>query len=168
MKSPFSSTQTAPWLKPGSTQARCLACSLALSDFADLHLVHSWEPLSPEIMRLWNDAGDAGNVGIIADQVKKEHLRHQEGFERLARQLRGWIGAETYDYLTPRLHLLQGTAQETIPALAARLKTSFLSVLVNKRRSIWLGIFSKRDRRWACISCSSFDNFAINITSRNQ
>jgi len=98
-----------------------LACSLALSDFADLHLVHSWEPLSPEIMRLWNDAGDAGNVGIIADQVKKEHLRHQEGFERLARQLRGWIGAETYDYLTPRLHLLQGTAQETIPALAARL-----------------------------------------------
>lgn len=103
-----------------------LACSLALSDFADLHLVHSWEPLSPEIMRLWNDAGDAGNVGIIADQVKKEHLRHQEGFERLARQLRGWIGAETYDYLTPRLHLLQGTAQETIPALAARLNVDLV------------------------------------------
>ncbi len=96
-----------------------LACSLALSDFADLHLAHSWEPLSPEMMRLWSDTEDAAE---IADQVNIEHLRHQEGFERLAQQLRGWIGAETYDYLTPRLHLLQGSARETIPTLAARME----------------------------------------------
>lgn len=96
-----------------------LASSLALSDFADLHLVHSWEPLSPEMMRLWSDAEDAGS---IADQVNIEHLRHQEGFERLARHLRDWIGTETYDYLTPRLHLLEGSARETIPALAARME----------------------------------------------
>ncbi|HPB73755.1 MAG TPA: universal stress protein [Chromatiaceae bacterium] len=96
-----------------------LASSLALSDFADLHLAHSWEPLSPEMMRLWSDTEDAGE---IAAQVNIEHLRHQEGFERLARQLRDWIGDETYDYLTPRLHLLQGSARETIPALAARMK----------------------------------------------
>ena len=96
-----------------------LASSLALSDFADLHLAHSWEPLSPEMMRLWSDTEDAAE---IADQVNIEHLRHQEGFERLAQQLRGWIGAETYDYLTPRLHLLQGSARETIPTLAARME----------------------------------------------
>ena len=96
-----------------------LASSLALSDFADLHLAHSWEPLSPEMMRLWSDTEDAGE---IAAQVNIEHLRHQEGFERLARQLRDWIGDETYDYLTPRLHLLQGSARETIPALVARMK----------------------------------------------
>ena len=95
-----------------------LASSLALSDFADLHLAHSWEPLSPEMMRLWSDTEDAGE---IAAQVNIEHLRHQEGFERLARQLRDWIGDETYDYLTPRLHLLQGSARETIPALATRM-----------------------------------------------
>lgn len=95
-----------------------LASSLALSDFADLHLVHSWEPLSPEMMRLWSDTEDAVE---IAEQVNIEHLRHQEGLERLARQLRDWIGDETYDYLTPRLHLLQGSARETIPALATRM-----------------------------------------------
>lgn len=96
-----------------------LASSLALSDFADLHLVHSWEPLSPEMMRLWSNTEDAAE---IAEQVNIEHLRHQEGLERLARQLRDWIGDETYDYLTPRLHLLQGSARETIPALATRMK----------------------------------------------
>jgi nucleotide-binding universal stress UspA family protein len=110
-----------PWREDDETLALNrkilgLASSLALSDFADLHLVHSWEPLSPEMMRLWSDDEDAG---AIADQVTIEHLRHQEAFERLARHLRDWIGAEAYDYLTPRLHLLEGSARETIPALAS-------------------------------------------------
>jgi nucleotide-binding universal stress UspA family protein len=113
-----------PWREDDETLALNrmilgLASSLALSDFADLHLVHSWEPLSPEMMRLWSDDEDAG---AIADQVTIEHLRHQEAFERLARHLRDWIGAEAYDYLTPRLHLLEGSALETIPHLAARMK----------------------------------------------
>jgi nucleotide-binding universal stress UspA family protein len=113
-----------PWREDDETlalnrQILGLASSLALSDFADLHLVHSWEPLSPEMMRLWSDDEDAG---AIADQVTIEHLRHQETFERLARHLRDWIGAEAYDYLTPRLHLLEGSALETIPHLAARMK----------------------------------------------
>ena len=109
------------WLVPGLLSLAVFAwlLTLALSDFADLHLAHSWEPLSPEMMRLWSDTEDAGE---IANQVNVEHLRHQEGFERLAQQLRGWIGGETYDYLTPRRHLLQGSARETIPALAARMK----------------------------------------------
>jgi len=113
-----------PWREDDETlalnrQILGLASSLALSDFADLHLVHGWEPLSPEMMRLWSGNEDAK---AIADQVTIEHLRHQEAFERLARHLRDWIGAEAYDYLTPRLHLLEDSARETIPHLAARMK----------------------------------------------
>lgn len=96
-----------------------LSSSLALSDFAELHLVHSWEPLSEDMMRLWSDSSDATK---IADYVNTEHLRHQEGLERLTHKLRGWIGTEAYDYLRPSPHLLRGSVPETIPALVDRLK----------------------------------------------
>lgn len=95
-----------------------MASTLALSDFADLHLAHAWEPLSVDMMRLWSDEGDADR---IARDLNTEHSRHQEGFDRLASKFRGWIGAEAYDYLEPRLHLLQGSAIEVIPDLATRL-----------------------------------------------
>ena len=96
-----------------------LSSALALADFAELHLVHSWEPLSEDMMRLWSDPDDAAK---IADAVNAEHRRHQTGFERLIHQLRGWIGADAYDYLKPVPHLLRGSAPETIPALVERLK----------------------------------------------
>lgn len=96
-----------------------LSSTLALADFAELHLVHSWEPLSEDMMRLWSDLDDAAQ---IADTVNTEHLRHQKGFEHLLHQLRNWIGADAYDYLKPGPHLLRGSAPETIPALVERLK----------------------------------------------
>lgn len=96
-----------------------LSSSLALSDFAELHLVHSWEPLSEDMMRLWSGPDDAAK---IADAVNTEHLRHQQGLERLAHKLRGWIGADAYAYLRPSSHLLRGSAPETLPALVDRLK----------------------------------------------
>lgn len=96
-----------------------MSSSLALADFAELHLVHSWEPLSEDMMRLWSDSDDAAK---IADAVNTEHLRHQTGFERLIHKLRDWIGADAYDYLKPSPHLLRGSAPETIPALVERLK----------------------------------------------
>ena len=113
-----------PWrpeLENDSLNRRILELSsaLALADFAELHLVHSWEPLSEDMMRLWSDPDD---VAKIADSVNTEHLRHQEGFERLLHKLRGWIGADAYDYLKPSPHLLRGSAPETIPALVKQLK----------------------------------------------
>ncbi len=96
-----------------------LSSSLALADFAELHLVHSWEPLSENMMRLWSNSDDAAK---IADSVNTEHLRHQEGLERLAHKLRDWIGADAYDYLRPSPHLLRGSAPETIPDLVDQLK----------------------------------------------
>ncbi len=95
-----------------------LSSSLALADFAELHLAHSWEPLSEDMMRLWSDPDD---VAKIVDSVNTEHLRYQEGLERLTHKLRDWIGADAYDYLKPSPHLLRGSAPETIPELVDRL-----------------------------------------------
>lgn len=100
-----------------------LSSSLALADFAELHLAHSWEPLSEDMMRLWSDPDD---VAKIVDSVNTEHLRHQEGLERLTHKLRDWIGADAYDYLKPSPHLLRGSAPETIPDLVDRLESDLV------------------------------------------
>ncbi len=96
-------------------QIPSLASSLALPDFADLYLVHCWEHISEQVMRLWTDTSDAAS---IANAVQTEQMRHQEGVSRLTHQLRDWIGEEACDYLAPRIHLLHGQAREIIPELA--------------------------------------------------
>lgn len=110
-----------------------LSSSLALADFAELHLAHSWEPLSEDMMRLWSGPDDAAR---IADSVNTEHLRHQQGLDRLIHRLRGWIGTDAYDYLKPCPHLLRGSAPETIPALAERLEFDLVVIGTTGRTGI--------------------------------
>lgn len=100
-----------------------LSSSLALAEFADLHLAHCWEPISQGMMRLWGDDEDTAK---ITAWVNTEHLRHQEGLERLAVKLRRWIGSEAHDYLKPVSHLLKGSTLETIPELIQRLEIDLL------------------------------------------
>lgn len=100
-----------------------LAGSLALSDFAELHLVHAWDAPAESLTRLWGDESTEENVTAY---VESERLLHRSGLERFAAALRDWIGAEGYDYLSPQLHLPRGDPREVIPALARELKTDLV------------------------------------------
>lgn len=96
-----------------------LASSVALSDFAELHLVHVWDSML---------SGWAGEIPpkTVELQIEAERARYQSGFDDLAGKLRHWIGGEAYSYLSPRLHLVRGNARDDIPALAARLDINLL------------------------------------------
>jgi len=95
-----------------------LASSLALSDFAELHVVHAWESMTENVIRVF-DSGLSEEQ--IATSVNRERSGHQAQLEWLTSRLRDWIGAETYDYLSPRIHLCQGNARKEIPEMARRL-----------------------------------------------
>ncbi len=95
-----------------------ITSSLALSDFAELHLIHVWNTMAELVVRMWG--GQRVELDI-ASYVEHERLRHHQGMEALTVQLRQTLGAETYDYLNPRLHLPRGNAREIIPKLAAEL-----------------------------------------------
>ncbi|OAH99130.1 hypothetical protein A1353_21190 [Methylomonas methanica] len=96
-----------------------LASSVALSDFAELHLVHVWDSM----LSAW-----AGEIPYktVETQIEAERARYQSGLDDLAVKLRHWIGDEAYNYLSPRLHLIRGSARDDIPALAARLDVNLL------------------------------------------
>ncbi|MBN1546708.1 MAG: universal stress protein [Syntrophaceae bacterium] len=94
-----------------------LAASQALSDSASLHIAHAWEALAKEMLASRGGMSPEG----LANYVESEHERHRKELYRLAEQLRGWIGKEAYDYLSPGFHLPEGPAKMVIPPLSARL-----------------------------------------------
>jgi nucleotide-binding universal stress UspA family protein len=94
------------------------AGSLAISDFAELHMLHAWTAPAEVLTRLWGD--QSAEEQTIA-YVESERQHHRAGLDRLASGLREWLGAEAYDYLAPRPHLRRGPAREVIPAAASEL-----------------------------------------------
>lgn len=117
-----------PW-EPDEEEAQLnqrileLAGSLALSDFAELHLVHVWEPLAERLVHLWSD--EASEANVIA-YVESERQHHRAGLKQLAAELREWLGAECYDYLSPQLHVHKGDPSEAIPGLTADLRADLV------------------------------------------
>jgi len=111
------------------------ATSLALSDFASLHLVHAWEPFAEGTLRSRVDAVAGG-----ADYLEKEHMLHQQAFYRLGETLRNRIGEDIYDYLSPTFHLLKGPAKKLIPELASQLEAD-LVVMGTVARTGIAGLF---------------------------
>ena len=99
-----------------------LSASLALSDFASMHIVHAWEALAEKTVLSRGDMSSAG----VTDYVEREQARHRNELYGLAEELRGWIGKEAYDYLSPGVHLPEGPAKKVIAPLAAQLRADLV------------------------------------------
>jgi nucleotide-binding universal stress UspA family protein len=95
-----------------------LASSLALSDFAQLHLAHVWDAPDAGFVSVWADNSEVSEMNII----KAVRAQHKAGMDRLTQTLSEQIGAETYKYLTPQVHLPMGSGKKEIPALVKELK----------------------------------------------
>jgi len=99
-----------------------LSTSLALSDFAALHLAHAWDAPEVGFVRLWVDDPDVTEASIIAG----EQLRHKSAMALLNQSLRERLGEQSYAYLSPRIHLPQGAAHVAIPALVNELQADLV------------------------------------------
>ncbi len=100
-----------------------LASSLALADFAELHVVHAWVPVSETAMRVFG--GDLSEEDMVAN-AEHERRERQARLERFVGRLREWIGEEAYSYLSPKIHLRQGKARQEIPALAKEIEADLV------------------------------------------
>jgi nucleotide-binding universal stress UspA family protein len=94
-----------------------LASSLALSDFAALHLVHVWDAPEAGFVSLWTDDADAAEIQF----TERVRSRHKAGMDRLTRRLREHVGDGAYAYLSPQVHLPKGLAGKEIPTMVKRL-----------------------------------------------
>jgi nucleotide-binding universal stress UspA family protein len=99
-----------------------LAGSLALSDFAALHLIHTWEAFAESVMRARSDVKPES----LFAYDEKERLLHQQGLNMLSATLRDRIGTDAYNYISPSLHLLKGPARKMIPESAVKLNADLV------------------------------------------
>lgn len=97
-----------------------LAGSLAVSQFAELHVVHTWEAVgegairhAPFIQRPENE---------VNAYVEKVRQHHTQLLEALIKQLSVKLGENAISYIKPELHMIKGAARKEIPALVKQLQ----------------------------------------------
>jgi len=100
-----------------------MASSLALAEFAELHIVHAWSAIGDSIMR--RTFTDTPQEEIIA-YVEHERLRHAANLDILIREVATFVEQEALDYLKPRTHLVKGWARKEIPALAKQIEADLV------------------------------------------
>lgn len=99
-----------------------LASSLAVSDFANLHLVHVWDAPAEWVFTAWADNPEK----TTSEYVEGMRSRHRRAMAQLQAHLRQHIGKDAYDYIAPQVHLPQGLPGVAIPALAKQLKADLV------------------------------------------
>jgi universal stress protein E len=100
-----------------------IAATLAVTDFAQLHVVHAWEPISDSMIRVF---GSELSEKEVATNRDREWREHQSRLDALNNRMREQFGGEAHGYLTPRFHLREGTPRDVIPALANELKADLV------------------------------------------
>lgn len=94
------------------------AGSLALSDFAELHIVAAWHVIGESTMRGAFLRTPEAEIIAYVEQVRS---RHEASLDGLMRGVADTLGKDAAEYLTPRTHLVKGWARKEIPALARKL-----------------------------------------------
>jgi len=99
-----------------------IAASLAIAEFAELHIVHAWEAIS-ELVSGFVFSSDVSSEKIAAN-IEQERRQQQQLLDELIRKIntKGDGARDVLDYLKPRTHLLKGSARKEVPALAKRLQ----------------------------------------------
>ena len=97
-----------------------MAASLALSEFADLHVVHVWDSIYESI----SGFVISSEISSVKEalNVEQERRQHQQWLDTFLRNSGNEVTRDALGYLKPQTHLIKGGARKEIPALAKRLQ----------------------------------------------
>lgn len=98
-----------------------MAVSVAISESAELHVVHAWESLS-DMARGLVFSSDLSNEKIALN-MEQERRHQRQLLDQFMQSMRVSASEvrDALDYLDPAIHLLKGGARREIPALTKRL-----------------------------------------------
>ena len=100
-----------------------MASFLALSDFAELHIVHAWRVIGESAMRGAFISKPEEQIIAYVEQVRRHHTAN---LDALMREVNSDLGRDAVDYLKPQTHLVKGWARKEIPALAKRIEADLI------------------------------------------
>jgi nucleotide-binding universal stress UspA family protein len=100
-----------------------MAVLLALSDSAELHIMHAWEPIGESAMRGVFMSTSEEKITTYIERVKQ---RHAAGLDALLHELTSKLGKKTLNYVKPQSHLVKGSARKEIPALTKQIEADLI------------------------------------------
>jgi nucleotide-binding universal stress UspA family protein len=100
------------------------AVSLALSEFAELHVAYAWTAVGEDALR--HSAFLQRPEDEIEAYVENVRRHQAELLDGLMRGIAAGLDSEAVDYLKPRTHLVKGSARREIPALLRDLDVDLL------------------------------------------
>ncbi len=89
-----------------------ISSSLALSEFAELHIVHAWTAWGESFLN--TPRFRLAESGEIAGWVEERRVADEEKMEHLMTKLTETISRETIDYIKPQLHIVKGDVHTVI------------------------------------------------------
>jgi len=106
-----------------SRQILEMASSLALAEFADLHIVHVWDAEGESAMR--SAFMRTPEEEVIA-YVESERQQHAKSLDVLLNAVANGESGNALAYLKPQEHLVKGWAREEIPVLAKQIEADLV------------------------------------------
>ena len=97
-----------------------LAGSLAVSEFAELHVAHAWEAIGESALRHGAFMQRPENeVNTYVDQTRRHHTQLLDTF---IKKVSANLGEDAAEYIKPQLHMPKGSARKVIPELVKELQ----------------------------------------------
>ena len=100
-----------------------MAASLALAEFAELHIGSAWDAIGESVMHSAFLHTPEEEVIAYVGQVRRHHATN---LDDLMREVATYIGQDTLDYLKPQTHLVKGGPRKEIPALAKQIEADLV------------------------------------------
>jgi nucleotide-binding universal stress UspA family protein len=100
-----------------------MATSLALAEFAELHIGSAWDAIGESVMHSAFLHTPEEEVIAYVGQVRRHHATN---LDDLMREVATYIGQDTLDYLKPQTHLVKGGPRKEIPALAKQIEADLV------------------------------------------
>jgi len=100
-----------------------MASGLALSEFAELHIVQVWSAMLESTMRGAFINRPESEVVAYVEEVRQHHKKN---LDILVEELIGNLGQDTFQQTEPKTHLLKGSPKSNIPLLAEEIKADLV------------------------------------------
>jgi len=100
-----------------------MASSLALSECAELHIVHVWLAIYEGVLRGSFMARPEDEITSYIEEVKQQHVQNMKV---LMSETIDMLGQDILDYTKPKKHLIKGDPRKIIPAFAEEIKADLV------------------------------------------
>lgn len=97
-----------------------LACSQAIADKAELHVVHAWQEPSSTATYPGMPAG------LVTEHIKRTRADHELELARLLQETTDYIGSQAMQLIKRHDHMLDGSPRRVVPKLARKLATDLV------------------------------------------